>query len=267
LLSMARVAESVEPMGETIRMSREARSTDNLAQNLIGQARALSAAGRPQQALAAIDEARSLIARHGFSALDVGVSEALSEIHQRHKLPPPPGMAVPTATIHYAEATLRDGLLINGWKPPASLFVFLADAWAAAGDLARAYEYARKALAVKEQEAAQKLNHPLALLRLRREAGAQAPSQGASGQPTPSSAADGDAAAQLLSAKILTRKEREILELLARSYSNKEIATTLDVSDETVKWHLKNMFNKLEAGSRKHAVTRARTLGVISYSS
>jgi len=39
------------------------------------------------------------------------------------------------------------------------------------------------------------------------------------------------------------------------------------MSDETVKWHLKNLFNKLGAGSRKHAVTRARTLGFISFSS
>jgi ATP/maltotriose-dependent transcriptional regulator MalT len=33
-----------------------------------------------------------------------------------------------------------------------------------------------------------------------------------------------------------------------------------------VKWHLKNLFTKLDADSRKHAVTRARSLGFISFS-
>jgi len=266
LLAMGRGAESIEPMANAIRLYRDARSTDNLALNLIGQARALSAAGQPQQALATIDEAEMLIEKHGFTALGVGINEALAEIHQQHTLAPPAGMAAPTAALHYAEATLREGLLINGWRPPASLYVQLADNWAAAGDLARAYEYARKALAVKEQEGAQKLHHPLAVLRLRRES--ETLQGGATGAPHPAHAPEGgDPGAAPLSSKILTRKEREILQLLARSYSNKEIATALDVSDETVKWHLKNMFNKLEAGSRKHAVTRARTLGVISFSS
>ncbi|WP_409993906.1 response regulator transcription factor [Roseateles albus] len=60
-----------------------------------------------------------------------------------------------------------------------------------------------------------------------------------------------------------TPKEREILALLARNYSNKEIANALMVSSETVKWHLKALYSKLEAASRKHAVTRARTMGML----
>jgi len=64
----------------------------------------------------------------------------------------------------------------------------------------------------------------------------------------------------------LTPKEREILQLVARNYSNKEIAQASGASEETVKWHLKNVFAKLGAGSRKHAVVRARTLGVIGLS-
>ena len=65
--------------------------------------------------------------------------------------------------------------------------------------------------------------------------------------------------------RTLTPKERSILLLLARDYSNKEIARSIAVSDETVKWHLKNLFNKLEAGSRKHAVARARSLGFLGF--
>ena len=63
--------------------------------------------------------------------------------------------------------------------------------------------------------------------------------------------------------RLLSPKEREVLVLLARGYANKEIATALAVSDETIKSHLKRIYAKLEAGSRRHAVTRARALGVI----
>jgi LuxR family maltose regulon positive regulatory protein len=62
---------------------------------------------------------------------------------------------------------------------------------------------------------------------------------------------------------LLTTKEWEILQLLQNGMSNKQIARTLDVSGETVKWHLKNLFLKLSAGTRKHAVDRARLLGIV----
>ena len=106
------------------------------------------------------------------------------------------------------------------------------------------------------------------MLRLRRESEAAPEGLGGPWRPTnPVPLPADDAGARALADKILTPKEREILQLLARSFSNKEIATALDVSDETVKWHLKNMYNKLKAGSRKHAVTRARRLGVLDLDS
>ena len=37
----------------------------------------------------------------------------------------------------------------------------------------------------------------------------------------------------------------------------------IGVGEQTVKWHLKNVFFKLNAASRKHAVDRARLLGLI----
>lgn len=64
-------------------------------------------------------------------------------------------------------------------------------------------------------------------------------------------------------AGLLTPKEREILDLLARGLSNKQIALTMNVSEETVKWHLKNLFGKLNAGTRDHLVNRARMLGLL----
>ncbi|MDT0507014.1 LuxR C-terminal-related transcriptional regulator [Novosphingobium sp. MMS21-SN21R] len=65
-------------------------------------------------------------------------------------------------------------------------------------------------------------------------------------------------------AAILTIKEREILGLLAQNLSNKEIAIALDLSEQTVKWHLKNLFLKLDGANRKHTVARARMLGLIA---
>ncbi|TDN57798.1 LuxR C-terminal-related transcriptional regulator [Paraburkholderia sp. BL10I2N1] len=62
---------------------------------------------------------------------------------------------------------------------------------------------------------------------------------------------------------VLTPKEREILELLAQNLSNKEIAVAATVGEGTVKWHLKNLFGKLDASSRKHAVRRALALGLL----
>lgn len=63
----------------------------------------------------------------------------------------------------------------------------------------------------------------------------------------------------------LTPKEAEVLRLLDDGMSNKLIARALEISDETVKWHLKNLFTKLSAGNRKHAVDRARLLGLVGH--
>jgi len=62
---------------------------------------------------------------------------------------------------------------------------------------------------------------------------------------------------------LLTPKEAQILGLLATGLPNKSIARAAEVSGETVKWHLKNIYGKLSAGSRKHAVDRARLLGLV----
>jgi LuxR family maltose regulon positive regulatory protein len=61
----------------------------------------------------------------------------------------------------------------------------------------------------------------------------------------------------------LTPKEREVLALLARNLTNKEIGLAMDVSEQAIKWHIKNLFEKLRAGSRKQVVQRARILGML----
>ncbi|MCW8279202.1 AAA family ATPase [Pseudomonas sp. PCH199] len=59
----------------------------------------------------------------------------------------------------------------------------------------------------------------------------------------------------------LTKREQEILALLEQSMSNKHIALALNISVQTVKWNLKNMFIKLGVSSRYEAIIVARKRG------
>ena len=68
---------------------------------------------------------------------------------------------------------------------------------------------------------------------------------------------------RVIPSMVLTPKEREVLELIARNLSNKEVAQAMAVGEETVKWHLKNLFGKLDASNRKHLVRRAQILGLL----
>jgi len=54
----------------------------------------------------------------------------------------------------------------------------------------------------------------------------------------------------------LTRREHEILELLAKGYYYKEIGTTLGISMNTVRTHLKHIYEKLHVQSRKDATLK-----------
>ena len=62
----------------------------------------------------------------------------------------------------------------------------------------------------------------------------------------------------------LSDREMEIVKVLAHSMSNKRIAQVLSVSPETVKWHLRNVYEKLGVVGRDDAVARARDLGLIT---
>jgi LuxR family transcriptional regulator, maltose regulon positive regulatory protein len=61
----------------------------------------------------------------------------------------------------------------------------------------------------------------------------------------------------------LSRRETGILKLIAKGLSNKEVARSLDIGPETVKSHLKSVFNKLGVERRAQAVSRAQTLGLV----
>jgi DNA-binding NarL/FixJ family response regulator len=61
----------------------------------------------------------------------------------------------------------------------------------------------------------------------------------------------------------LTPQEMRVLDRLARGESNKEIARTLNLSPNTVKTHLANLFDKLEVSSRTQAIGKARDLHLV----
>jgi two-component system, NarL family, response regulator LiaR len=62
----------------------------------------------------------------------------------------------------------------------------------------------------------------------------------------------------------ITARELEILTLVARGLSNREIAAQLFVSENTVKTHCARAFDKLGAARRTQAVQRGKELGLLS---
>jgi len=62
----------------------------------------------------------------------------------------------------------------------------------------------------------------------------------------------------------LSQREQEVLQLVARGFSNREISERLYLALTTVKGHNSNIFGKLQVKSRTEAIVRARELGLIS---
>ena len=63
--------------------------------------------------------------------------------------------------------------------------------------------------------------------------------------------------------EILSGRELEVLELIAKGAANKEIANKLSISESTVKTHIANIFQKLGASDRTEAVAQALKKGII----
>jgi DNA-binding NarL/FixJ family response regulator len=61
----------------------------------------------------------------------------------------------------------------------------------------------------------------------------------------------------------LTRREIEVLQLIADGNANRLVADKLSVTEDTIKMHVKNILSKLSANDRTHAVTIALRRGII----
>jgi DNA-binding NarL/FixJ family response regulator len=61
----------------------------------------------------------------------------------------------------------------------------------------------------------------------------------------------------------LTERELEVLELVSKGLTNREIATTLSCSETTAKWHLKNIMQKLDVTDRTEATRAAVERGIL----
>lgn len=254
LVRMGRAVEAEELMAEAIRVYRLNDSTDNLALNLIHQARLLGQLGRVEAARAVNREAMALTEQHGLKALRTQWHEIEAELCRREEPAQPPPAGWPSWALWHGEAAMREGAALSGWRAPVALRVGLAQGWAAQGGTAAALGHALAALQDQGAELAraqQLLNAQAPLPRS--EAPPELDEEGYWRPPVLAAAA---------ALQRLTPKEREVLSLLARGYTNKEIAIGLELGLETVKWYLKRLFAKLQATNRRHAVARARTLGL-----
>ncbi|WP_162914339.1 LuxR C-terminal-related transcriptional regulator [Taklimakanibacter lacteus] len=63
----------------------------------------------------------------------------------------------------------------------------------------------------------------------------------------------------------LSSKEMEVASYLVRAYSNRELARSLSMAPDTVKWHLKNIFGKLGVSNRTEAALKLREIGLSDF--
>ena len=61
----------------------------------------------------------------------------------------------------------------------------------------------------------------------------------------------------------LSKRQTEIMQLVAAGYSNRDIADQLFISEQTVKKHLSTAFNRLEVSSRTQAIDACRRLNIL----
>lgn len=62
----------------------------------------------------------------------------------------------------------------------------------------------------------------------------------------------------------LTDREQEVLQALAKGYTNREIGDLLGISRQTVPVHVRNIYRKLQASNRTEAAYEARARGILS---
>lgn len=64
--------------------------------------------------------------------------------------------------------------------------------------------------------------------------------------------------------RILSRREHEVLKLISKGFTNKEIGISLCISTDTVKSHKINMYRKMKAKNAAHLINVSHQLGFLS---
>jgi two-component system nitrate/nitrite response regulator NarL len=83
--------------------------------------------------------------------------------------------------------------------------------------------------------------------------------------PVPAQLAEADLAGEAdREVAVLTRREREILRLVAEGHSNSQLGRMLWVTEQTVKFHLSNIYRKLDVANRTEASRWAQVHGLLS---
>ncbi|MBN1439132.1 MAG: hypothetical protein JW929_06965 [Anaerolineales bacterium] len=162
--------------------------------------------------------------------------------------------------------------LLDAWLPEAEqlqrvdlvlqILVLKALAWQTSGNLSKACSHLQEAFRIAEPEGYVRLfaDEGAAMAHLLREMIARGLSAGyaekllAACPPTPPSSASGKP-------PLLSRRELEVLKLIAEGLSNAEIAKRLSLSPGTVKVHTRNIYGKLGVKSRTQALAKAKTAG------
>jgi len=62
---------------------------------------------------------------------------------------------------------------------------------------------------------------------------------------------------------VLTKREAEVLNLITRGLTNKEVATAISISRNTVDVHVRNIYTKLQTSNRTETIFEARAMGII----
>ena len=108
-------------------------------------------------------------------------------------------------------------------------------------------------------------DNPVAMLlnELCRGSSCSPPAKGMAGVPTPKIARTTSNSATSVG-EALSARELVILQLVAQGMRNKQAAAHLNISEHTVRWHVRNVLEKLNATNRTAAVSTARELGLLA---